>query len=286
MPLKVLVTGSAGKTGQIVVRKLLEQSEQFAVKAMVRSDSSAAALKGAVKKDNLEICNLDITKASVEQMTEACKDCDAMVICTSAIPQIDYLSLFPVIFRKLFSWAGLEQTKPTFYYAEGQMPEQVDWVGQKVQIDGAKMAGLKHVVLLGSMGGTKPDHFLNTMGNGKILLWKRKAEKYLMDSGLPYTIIHAGGLLPHPGQFGSCEGGQREVLLAIDDELLDTETRLIPREDVAEVVVQSLTTPSALNVSFDLASKKEGEGEVFKTLSDLLPTLEGKSCNYDAPALP
>ena len=51
-------------------------------------------------------------------------------------------------------------------------------------------------------------------------------------------MIHAGGLLPHPGQFGSCEGGKRELLVGLDDALMDTQTRLIPREDVAEVVVQ------------------------------------------------
>lgn len=32
-------------------------------------------------------------------------------------------------------------------------------------------------------------------GDGNILLWKRKAEQYLMSSGLKYTIIHPGGKL-------------------------------------------------------------------------------------------
>ena len=42
------------------------------------------------------------------------------------------------------------------------------------------------------MGGTDPDDFLNTLGkdkkgngNGDILVWKRKAEKYLVD----YSMI-------------------------------------------------------------------------------------------------
>jgi hypothetical protein len=45
------------------------------------------------------------------------------------------------------------------------------------------------------MGVTQPDNFLNTLGNGKILLWKRKSEEYLIASGLNYTIIHPGGLI-------------------------------------------------------------------------------------------
>lgn len=50
----------------------------------------------------------------------------------------------------------------------------MDWLGQKIQIDAARVAGVKHVVLLGSMAGSQPEHFLNQMGNGNILLWKRK----------------------------------------------------------------------------------------------------------------
>lgn len=48
--------------------------------------------------------------------------------------------------------------------------------------------------LLPLAGGTQADHFLNQMGgNARILDWKRKAEQYLIASGLKYTIIHAGG---------------------------------------------------------------------------------------------
>jgi uncharacterized protein YbjT (DUF2867 family) len=53
----------------------------------------------------------------------------------------------------------------------------------------AKEVGAKQIVLVGSMGGTDVNHPLNSIGNGKILVWKRKAEQYLADSGIPYTII-------------------------------------------------------------------------------------------------
>lgn len=70
---------------------------------------------------------------------------------------------------------------------------QVDWLGQKAQIDAAKAAGVKHVVVISSMGGTDPTNALNKLGDGGILMWKRKAEQYLIASGLQYTIIHPGG---------------------------------------------------------------------------------------------
>ena len=42
---------------------------------------------------------------------------------------------------------------------------------------------MQHVVVVGSLGYSKKDHPLNSIGNGNILLWKKKAEEYLMDSG-------------------------------------------------------------------------------------------------------
>lgn len=38
---------------------------------------------------------------------------------------------------------------------------QVDWLGAKAQIDAAKAAGVRKVVVVGSMGGTQPDNMLN-----------------------------------------------------------------------------------------------------------------------------
>ena len=66
---------------------------------------------------------------------------------------------------------------------------QVDWLGAKLQIDAAKAAGVKKFVFISSMGGTQPENFLNSIGKqadgsgGDILLWKRKAERYLVESG-------------------------------------------------------------------------------------------------------
>ncbi len=68
-----------------------------------------------------------------------------------------------------------------------------------------EQAGVNHIVLCSSMGGTQADNFLNTIGlkedgtGGQILMWKRKAEEYLIASGITYTILHPGGLLDKPG---------------------------------------------------------------------------------------
>lgn len=56
----------------------------------------------------------------------------------------------------------------------------------------------------------------------------RKAEEYLIASGLTYTIIHPGGLLDK-------EGGKRQLILDVDDVMLERKSRSIPRADVAQV---------------------------------------------------
>jgi uncharacterized protein YbjT (DUF2867 family) len=60
------------------------------------------------------------------------------------------------------------------------------------------------------------------------------------EGGFAYTIIHPGGLLDKPG-------GQQQIVLDVNDKLLSRTTRSIPREDVAELCVQSLLVPAAKN---------------------------------------
>lgn len=51
--------------------------------------------------------------------------------------------------------------------------------------------------------------------------------------GVPYTIIHAGGLLDKAG-------GQRELTVGKNDEFLANKVRSVPRDDVAEVIWDSI----------------------------------------------
>lgn len=239
----VLVTGAGGRTGHIVYQKLKDRADRFVVRGLVRSEESKAKIGGAN-----DVYIGDITQK--ESLTHAVSGIDVLIILTSASPKMK---------------PGFDPTKggrPEFYYEDGSYPEQVDWVGQKNQIDAAKEAGVKHIILVGSMGGSTPNHVLNSFGNGKILVWKRKAEEYLAGSGLPYTLIRPGGLQDN-------EGGVRELLTGKDDGLLATDTKLIPRADVAEVSVQALYFQEAKNKAFDLASKPEGAGTPTKDFKAL-----------------
>jgi len=287
-PLKVLVTGAGGRTGGIIARKLLERgSEAFALRAMVRSKESEESLRASLgdKAAGPEVVMGDVTQP--ETLKAALEGMDALVIATSAMPQIDKMSLVGVILTKVFTF-GFVALRPSFWYDEGKSPEQVDFKGQQAQVDAAKAAGVKQVVLVSSMTGTKPDHFLNTnMDN--IVLWKRRAEKHLIASGVPYTIVHPGGLLPQPPANTPAPGGKRQLYVGVNDGLMDDGRNFnqVPREDVGEICVHCLTEPASLGRSFDLGSGPDGEGQVYAgDLTGLLATLDGKNCSYDAPALP
>lgn len=199
-----------------------------------------------------------------------------------------YYSFLVIFYKNLHSLLLLyiyyrgevnEETKrPKFGFPNGQ-PELVDWIGQKNLIDAAKKANENtHVVICSSMGGTNPNNSLNNLGKqdgsgGDILKYKRKAEVYLIDSKLPYTIVHPGGLLNEPGN-------ERELCLGVDDKIEGTSNNSLPREDVANVMIAALDDDRYIGRSFDLVSKPVGEGIVTKDYSKLIASLGGKNCDY------
>jgi uncharacterized protein YbjT (DUF2867 family) len=246
--LKVIVTGAAGRTGSLVFQKLLE-SQKYDPIALVRTDSSKKDIKKLGGKDD-QIVAADITNEKV--LERVFQGAHAVVLCTSAKPKIKPLSIVKVFIAKLFNKSNV---RPEFTFPPNGDPYFVDWLGAKNQIDAAKADKVKKIVVVSSMGGTQPDNFLNTIGkregdekSGNILIWKRKAEKYLIDSGLDYTIIHPGGLIDK-------EGGKATIIMDFDDRLLQRTQRTINRADVAEVAVQSIDNPNAKKRSFDIISE-------------------------------
>ena len=231
--MQVLLTGATGRTGSLVWHEL-QQQPKIEARGFARSRDKVIEMFGGDAKFFVG----DIRNYA--DLEPALQGCDALVILTSATPRM--------------TAPPKEGERPQFSYPEDATPELIDYRGQKNQIDAAIAAGVKQIVLVGSMGGTNENHPLNKMGNGNILIWKRKAEQYLVDSGVDYTIIRAGGLLNEPG-------GKRELLVGKDDELLTNPPEgvnpAVPRADVAKVVVQALLHPEARNKAFDLISKPE-----------------------------
>ena len=166
--LRVAVTGAGGQTGQLAFRKLLARPGDFSPVGIVRTEQSRAALvDSGIPEDCVKVA--DVTDPAA--IAEAMEGCSALIIASSAKPAPS---------GKMDEATG----RPIFAFPNGQ-PEQVDWLGQKAQIDAAKACGADtHVVICSSMGGTDPSNMLNALGRetledgsvkgGNILLWKRK----------------------------------------------------------------------------------------------------------------
>lgn len=232
---KVMVTGATGQTGSIVVHKLRDRTDEFEVISFVRSEVKAkdklGSLAGVVVGDVTDRTSID----------HAIANCDALVILSSSAP--------------VMKGPPQPGQRPEFEFPPGAYPEDIDYNGHKNLIDAATATGVNHIVHVGSMGGTNENHYLNTMGNGNILIWKRRTEQYLIDSGIPYTIIRAGGLIDEPGS-------RRQIIVGKDDSFFIPEGNMphkLPRADVAEVVVQALLEAHAQNKAFDVVTREEGE---------------------------
>jgi nucleoside-diphosphate-sugar epimerase len=201
----VLVTGAAGKTGRLVLSKL-EQDPRYEPKGLVRSERSARSIvKNKDIKCPLEhVVVADITSPTFLQDLQPSAQhhgldkLEAMIICTSAVPTVSKRSFVGMLLKIPFNFirrkplVNFRSMKFVWKHKDGY-PEKVDYEGQINQIELAKQLGIPHVVVVSSMGGTDPNNFLNSVGkstdkrtgkmagHGDILLWKRRAEKYLVE---------------------------------------------------------------------------------------------------------
>ncbi|SDK30813.1 SDR family oxidoreductase [Sediminibacillus albus] len=123
----------------------------------------------------------------------------------------------------------------------------IDQEGAIKSIDLAKRFGIKRFVLLSSRYADDPERFPPMKA---YLLAKHRADEYLKDSGLNYTIVRPGGL--------TNEEGTGKVLLQHTIKADGT----IPRQDVAFVLVYLASIPRAENQSFDLVRGADKIGEI------------------------
>lgn len=252
--MKVCVTGAGGRTGKLVVKRLLEAQDADAasvtsVVATVRGAESFLRIKSDLPElvcAQNDVRVVDVAKlgraaaagaAAVDdpELAAALQGADALVIVTSGVPQIMKRSIVWATLAKLIGKKGV---RPTFRWKAGEEPKVVDWCGQKAQIDAAIANGVKRVVIVSSAGGTDPGNMLNSIGgNGNILQYKRRAEQYLVAQAaagkVEYTIVHPGGLVDTPAL-------KRPLLMGVDDALLKRTQRSIPRDDVARVCVAAV----------------------------------------------
>jgi uncharacterized protein YbjT (DUF2867 family) len=121
-------------------------------------------------------------------------------------------------------------------------PYQVDYEGTKNLVNIAKEKGIEHFVLVSSLCVSNFFHPLNLFW--LVLWWKQQAEQYLKTSGLTYTIVRPGGL--------KNEDNTNPIIMSGADTLFEGS---IPRKKVAQVCVESLTTPQSHNKVVEIVSQ-------------------------------
>jgi uncharacterized protein YbjT (DUF2867 family) len=219
-PKRVLVAGATGGTGREVVREALAAGH--AVRVLVRDEARARETFGS----GVEYAVGNVTDpASLKR----------------AVQGIDYV---------VSALGSNTQNDPA------NKPEFVDYGGVKSLVEASVGAGVKHFVLVSSMGATHPDHMLNKMFDN-ILVWKLKGEDALRASGLRYTVVRPGGLR-------DSAGGQSGIRVMQGD---PKDVRAsIPRADVAAVCVRALGRADADRKTFEIVSGEAGAKVDWSTL--------------------
>ncbi|MFB8176029.1 SDR family oxidoreductase [Streptomyces sp. NPDC055966] len=139
-------------------------------------------------------------------------------------------------------------------------PESVDYAGVRNVL--AALSGQKpRVVLMTAIGVTA-----RGSGYNHLLEWKRRSERLVRASGLPYTIVR-------PGWFDmNAPDEHRPVFLQGDTRRSGTPSDgVIAREQIAQVLVQALTAPGAERRTFELVAE---HGPAPSDLGPLFATLE------------
>jgi len=155
----VLVVGATGRTGRLIVERLLEQG--LAVHALVRDEAKAHALLPAKAKQF--IGDVRSSHTLIAPMTGA----GAVIIANSGGAQRD------------------------------NSAELVDYFGTSNLIRQAAAAHIDLVVFVSNIGATGPEHYMDV--EPWSVGWKARAEEIVRHSGIPYCIVRSGSLIDGPG---------------------------------------------------------------------------------------
>jgi uncharacterized protein YbjT (DUF2867 family) len=119
-------------------------------------------------------------------------------------------------------------------------PEAVEYQGNVNLIAQAKAKGLKQIVMITSLSAGRIDIDPSLAVRFSGMAWKNKAEHYLRESSVPYTIVGPGGLRDY-------EGGTQGIQFQPEDNI---QTGVISRADVGAVLAESVRNSAALNKTF------------------------------------
>lgn len=217
----VLVAGASGQTGRLVLEQAVKAG--YRVRAMARDPLKAREEIGS----------------SYEWVAGDVREPDSL---TSVMSGVAYL---------VCAIGATERSGPN-------SAEFVDYGGVRNLVDAAVAAGVRHFVLVSSVGagggGGAFSWLLNTLLMPGILEWKARGEEHLRASGIAYTILRPGGL--------TNDDGGRDGIRFTQGDTLGGGT--IPRADVSAVAVYALGHADAAGKTFELASDQKAAPEAWR----------------------
>ena len=214
--MKVFVAGATGQTGKRVVAELVKR--ELSVCALVRDKNKAQEILPA----SVELVVGDVMQPSSYSSTMG--ECDIVICATGATPSLN----------------------PTVFY-------QVDYEGSKNLINVAKDNNIDRFIFVTSLCVSRFFHPLNLFG--LVLFWKKQAEKYLIDSGLNYTIVRPAGL--------KNEDSQYPLVVSGADTLFEGS---IPRAKVAQVCVEAIFHPETNNRILEIVAQEDAPAQDWNQL--------------------
>ncbi len=214
--MKAFVAGATGETGRRIVQQLVDRG--IPVRALVRDAQSAQA----ILPTGVELVTADLMNA--ESLKMAIADSTVLFSATGARPSFDP--------------AG---------------PYKVDYEGTKNLVEAAKAMGIEQFVMVSSQCASQFFHPLNLFW--LILVWKKRGEEYLQNSGLTYTIVRPGGL--------KNEDNADAIVMSSQDTLSEGS---IPRTKVAQVCVEAVFQSSSRNKIVEIVAKPDAAEKPFEDL--------------------
>jgi len=179
----VFVAGATGRTGIRVVRDLADRGYQ--VRAGVRDVARAQRFF-----DGKDVpAGVGYTGAKDTPLPPINRDLVQAVACD--VEDVASLKTALGDATLLVSCIGAPESQPL----DPTLPRRVDGQGGKNLVLAAKDVGVRHFVMVSSLGTGKfgwPASALNLFWN--VLDWKREAELELVKSGIPFTIVRPGGM--------------------------------------------------------------------------------------------
>ncbi len=160
--MKVFVIGAHGQIGQKLVH-LLQQSDRYTVRAMVRRETQAETFRQA----GVEAVVADL-EGRVEEIASAANGCDAIVFTAGS-----------------GAHTGADKTL------------LVDLDGAVKSMEAAKSVGIQRYVMVSALQAHRRENWNERIKHYYVA--KHYADRILEQSGLTYTILRPGRLLNEPG---------------------------------------------------------------------------------------